>query len=129
MPSTTIYRIFLLLILLTSLIGYLSWGNQQSAFLYEVEIDILSKAIENPFDILHPMILLPIFGQGVLIFVLFRKKLNKKWIYVGIGSIGILMFFILFIGLLTRNMKIIASAIPFTFLSLLTLYKIRTAKF
>lgn len=61
MPSTTIYRIFLLLILLTSLIGYLSWGNQQSAFLYEVEIDILSKAIENPFDILHPMILLPIF--------------------------------------------------------------------
>lgn len=129
MPSTTIYRIFLLLILLTSLIGYLSWGNQQSAFLYEVEIDILSKAIKNPFDILHPMILLPIFGQGVLIFVLFRKKLNKKWIYVGIGSLGILMFFILFIGLLTRNMKIIASAIPFTFLSLLTLYKIRTAKF
>lgn len=126
MPSTTIYRIFLLLILLTSLIGYLSWGNQQSAFLYEVEIDILSKATKNPFDILHPMILLPIFGQGVLIFVLFRKKLNKKWIYVGIGSIGILMFFILFIGLLTRNMKIIASAIPFTFLSLLTFYKLRT---
>ncbi|MBL7898033.1 MAG: hypothetical protein JNJ99_05835 [Crocinitomicaceae bacterium] len=104
---------------LSSLIGYLEWGDQgDHALLYQVEIEFISKLFTDPRVVLHPFTVIPLAGQLVLIFVLFQKPPNF-WLFVsGISGLALLFLFMLFIGMSSGNWKITISVLPFVLLSL-----------
>jgi len=106
-------KLFNTLLLLSSLIGYLEWGQNRKMFLFQLEGEIFSKVLKDSVSIIHPFILLPLLGQVLLLLTLFQKNPGKILSYIGIGSIGILMALVLLIGCLNRNLYVISSAIPF----------------
>ena len=114
-------------LVLTSLLGYLEWGSDNSMYLFQMERDILSKLFSDPASMIHPLIVLPILGQILLIITLFQKQPKKLLTYLGIGGIGLLLFLMLFIGLLEMNARIVLSTLPFLSISIVTLqYHYRT---
>lgn len=108
-------------LVLTSLLGYLEWGGDNSMYLFQMEKDILSKLFSDPASMIHPLIIFPILGQILLIITLFQKQPNKLLTYLGLGGIGLLLFLMLFIGLLQMNARIVLSTLPFLGFSIVTL--------
>jgi hypothetical protein len=101
------------LLILTSLLGYLEWAGNNHLFLFQAEADILTKSITDPKSVLHPFVLLPIIGQILLLISLFQKTPHKALTFIGIGTLGILLAFMFFIGVISLNFKIFFSTIPF----------------
>lgn len=114
-------KILNLLLIITSLLGYLEWSGNNHSFLFQAETEILSKLFNSPNSILHPFTIVPLLGQLILVITLFQKTPNKILTYIGIGSLGILLLFMFIIGLVHLNYKIILSTIPFILLSIITI--------
>lgn len=114
-------KVFIALCFLTSLIGYLEWGSDQSMFLFQSEWDILQKLFTDPKSVVHPFILLPLFGQVLLLLSLFQKKPHRLMVYLGLAGIGILLLFMFVIALISFNLKITLSTLPFLVFSFLTI--------
>ena len=106
-------KFFIIFALLSSLFAYLEWGGSNSSFLLMMEWDIIRKMVNDPLSILHPFTLLPMLGQLLLIVSLFLKEPPNWILYLGIGLIGLLLFFILLIGFLSLNVLIVISTLPF----------------
>lgn len=106
-------KILNLCLILTSLIGYLEWGTDNSSFLFQTELEIFSKLISDPISAFHPFTILPLLGQILLAITLFQKKPSKVLSYIGLGGIGILLLFMFVIGLISLNYKIALSTLPF----------------
>ncbi len=106
-------KILNLVLLLTSLIGYLEWGGDNKMFLYEIEWDVLTKMVKDPLSVLHPLTLLPMAGQILLLITLFQKTPSKLLTYIGMGCIGILLLLMFAIGIMNQDFKILGSTIPF----------------
>jgi hypothetical protein len=113
------------LLIISSLFGYLEWGQGQQTFLFQVEADIISKLFSDPQSIIHPFIIFPLFGQVLLFLTLFKKIPQRKMTYIGLLALGILLLFIFFIGLMSLNYKIILSTIPFLLFAVLTVKHLR----
>jgi hypothetical protein len=122
-------KLYSLLLLITSLFGYLEWSANQHIFLFQAEIEVFSKLFSNPLSILHPFTILPILGQMVLLIILFQEKPRKALVYFSISKLSILLVFMFIVGIMAMNFKIIISTIPFILLSLLTIryYNEKTA--
>ncbi|OYQ40553.1 hypothetical protein CHU92_04550 [Flavobacterium cyanobacteriorum] len=101
------------LLIFTPFIVYLEWGTGNKSFLYEAELLILKKIFINPTAVLHPFIIMPLAGQLLLIFTLFQRYASKRLTVIGMLLIALLVVFIFFIGLLSLNVKILLSTIPF----------------
>lgn len=114
-------KILNFLLIIFSLYGYLEWSGKNHIFLFEAEIEILSKLLVNPKSVIHPFIILPIISQFLLLFTLFQKTASKKLTYISIFGLGLLFGFMLFVGIISLNYKIVVSTIPFGFLSILTI--------
>ena len=106
------------LLLLTSLIGYLEWGGNNHLFIAEAEREIILKLYTETNSVIHPLILLPISGQLLLLFTLIQKKTNRMLSFIGITAMGCLLYFMLFVGIISLNYKIIISTLPFFLLSI-----------
>jgi len=106
-------KILNLLLVITSFIGYLEWAGNHHIFLFQGEIEILSKLFNDTASVVHPFTLLPLLGQVLLLSTLFQKQPGKLLTYSGIGCIGILLLFMFLIGLISLNYKILFSTIPF----------------
>ena len=106
-------RILIILLIVTSLFGYLEWGTGNHTFLFKTEWEVLSKLFTDPKSVAHPFIFIPLFGQLLLLITLFQKTQRKKWIYAGMACIALLLLFILLDGIMGKNLKIIASTLPF----------------
>ncbi len=115
-------------LILTSLIGYLEWGGDNQSFLFQTEYELLSKVITDPQSIAHPFIVLPLLGQLLLVITLFQKNPNKILTYIGLGGLAVLLFFMFLIGLMSFNIKILLSTIPFLVLCVLTIRHHRKKK-
>jgi len=76
---------------------------------------------------LHPLILLPLAAQIILIVLLFKKP-ERILIYLSIGGIGLLMIMILLAGISSKNMKMVISTLPFILVALITLKEIKKEK-
>lgn len=107
-----------LALLLSSLIGYLEWGRDSKSFLGQTELDVLSKLFQDPASVMHPFIILPLLGQILLLLTLFQKQPSKLLSYTGMGCIAILLVLMLFIGIISLNVKILLSVLPFLTLSI-----------
>ncbi|MBL7789511.1 MAG: hypothetical protein JNL75_06715 [Chitinophagales bacterium] len=110
-------KLLVFLIIITSLLGYLEWGGGNKAFLFEMEMEVISRLFSNPGSIIHPLTILPMIGQLMLIFSLWREPFYKKMAFWGLGLIAILLVFILVVGVISLNWKIVVSVIPFLILS------------
>lgn len=106
-------------LIFTSLLGYLEWGKNTYAFLFQAEFEILIKIFKDTKSVLHPFTILPLIGQLILIITLFQKTPSKILTYIGIVSLSVLLLFMFLIGLMSMNYKIIFSTIPFIVTSIL----------
>lgn len=121
MQHHTRSKLLNLLLIVTSLFGYLEWGKDNSSFLFQAEGEILAKLFRDPQSVAHPFTLLPMLGQLLLLITLFQKKTGKLLTFSGLGGIGVLLVFMFLIGLISLNLKIIASTLPFVILAFLTI--------
>lgn len=108
-------------LILTSLLGYLEWGRGKHEFLFESEWLVLSKIFTDPMLVLHPLTVIPILGQIILFITLLQPKPNKILTYLGMGSIGFLLVFLCFVGIIDLNFRIVLSTLPFLILGFITL--------
>jgi len=106
-------RILSLLLLLTSGLGYLAWGRDQHAFLFQAEAEVFRHVASRRDALTHPLVLLPLLGQVLLLITVLMSRPKRLLMYVGIGAIGILLLMILVIGLLVRDTRMIFSTVPF----------------
>jgi hypothetical protein len=106
------------LLVLSSLIGYLEWSGNNHLFIVEAEREIILKLFTDTNSVIHPLIIIPIGGQILLVLTLFQKKANKIMTYLSIAMLGCLLYLMLFIGIFSFNYKIIISTLPFLFISI-----------
>ena len=118
-------KVLSVLLILTSLFGYLEWGQGQHLFLLQAEGEILLKLWTDPKSVLHPLILMPLLGQILLAITIFQKKPSRILVYIGMGSLSILLGLMCIIGIISFNLKILCSTLPFQVLTLFTLIHFR----
>lgn len=109
------------LLIISSLFGFLEWGENKTMFLIQVEAEIFSTILKDPGSLIHPFILLPLLGQILLLLTLVQKIPNKIMTYLGIGGVGIIMALIFLIGCLNINFMMLLSTIPFLVISFYTI--------
>jgi hypothetical protein len=114
-------------LLIASLIGYLEWGGGNSAFLFQAEYDLLFNS-GNKDSFAHPFVLIPLIGQLLLLFTVFQKEPSKVLTYIAMSCLGLLLVFMLFIGIMGMNWKMILCALPFVITSILILRNNRKRK-
>jgi len=107
-------RLLPLFIFLSTFLCYLEWGGGNSGFLFQLESDLFFKSTEAS-SFVHPLILLPLVGQVLILISVFLP--NKKLTLAGILLLAVLVLMILFVGILSMNLKIILSTLPFVTLS------------
>lgn len=112
-------------LIISSLIGFLQWGQGNSTFLFAAEAEIITKLFSDPLSVAHPFTFLPLIGQILLLITLFQKQPSKALTYTGMICVGLLLLFIFLIGILSLNFKILLSALPFMTLSVLTIIYFR----
>lgn len=108
------------LLILTSLLGYLEWSGNSHAFLFQAEMEVFIKLLSDPSSLLHPFIILPIIGQGLLLVTLFQTNPSKVLAYISICGLGLLLGFMFVVGLISLNYKIICSTVPFLMMVVVT---------
>jgi NAD/NADP transhydrogenase beta subunit len=106
-------RLLNLMLILTSLLGYLEWGVDNSAFLFQAEYEIFTKLFSDPISGLHPFVVLPLIGQLLLLITLFQKEPGKRITLIGIGCVGLLLGLMFIIGIIGPDIKILLSTLPF----------------
>lgn len=121
-------KILILSLIIASLFGYLEWGGGNHTFLFESEYLVFTKLFSEPGSVLHPFIIFPLIGQVLLIVTIFQKKPNKYFIYSGIGCVALLLSFMVIVGVLAMNWKILVSVLPFFIITWFVIKDFRLAK-
>src|ERR1035441_5347881 len=106
-------RLINICLLLTFLIGYLEWGKNHSVFIFQIEAEIFLKGKNDFKSILHPLIVIPFLGQIVILCTIFQQKVSRILSLLGLACLSTLMLLLFVIGLLTLNIKIAGSSLPF----------------
>lgn len=106
-------RLLNLMLVLTSLLGYLEWGVDNSTFLFQAEYEIIAKLFTEPASVMHPFVVLPLAGQLLLLITVFQKEPGKRLTFIGMGCIGLLLGLMFIIGIIGPDIKILLSTLPF----------------
>ena len=115
------------LILISSLIPYLNWGWENHAFLFQIELEIIKKICSDPAQVIHPLIIIPVLSQVIIItFGLFIPKVRP--VYIRIIGLFLLFIFIFLAGFLSANLWVILSAVPFVISSILFILIVKTSR-
>ncbi|HLF64674.1 MAG TPA: hypothetical protein VI603_13010 [Saprospiraceae bacterium] len=110
-------RLIHLGLLITFLLCYLEWGQDNSGFLFQLEYSVISAGNKSLSSIVHPLILLPFAGQVILLIAVFLRNPNRRLVNVSILLLSVLVLVILLVGILVFELKIILSTLPFLMLS------------
>lgn len=121
-------KIKILLLIVSSLFVYLSWGIESAAFLFQMEFEIISKLFTKPTSVLHPFTVIPLFGQLLVLIALLQKSPSNLLLKTGISCLLVLIGFVFIVGLLSLRFPIIISTLPFIILAFITLKSLRTIK-
>ncbi|MFZ1527386.1 MAG: hypothetical protein WAT19_01460 [Ferruginibacter sp.] len=116
------------LLLLAFQFCYLQWGKDSHAFIYEGTAEIFRQSLKTPLNFLHPAILVPFTGEILILATLFRKKNNRVFTLTGLACMGLLILLLFIIGILSMNMKITLSTIPFFITAVFVLRQNRKKK-
>ncbi len=118
-------KLYLSALLISSFFVYLSWSQTSSAFLFQMEYEILAKLFRDPLSVLHPFTIIPLIGQVLLLISLLQKQPNNLLMKLGISSLLFLIGFIFIVGLLSLKLSIIISTVPFISLAVLSFLEIK----
>ncbi len=118
MPKSKILN---LLLILTSLLGYLEWGKDNHLLLFQAEVDVLKKLWTEPMSVIHPFTLLPLIGQLLLLYSLFQPQPGKRLTMIGLSALALLLGFMFLVGIISVNYKIMLSTLPFIATAVLTI--------
>lgn len=121
-------KLFHIGLLIASLLGYLEWGESESAFLFQMEWDIFKKLFTDTQSIIHPLIIIPIIGQILILVNLLKASMNKKLTYVAVACLGLLYVLLLLVNLIAFNPKGLLSLIPFFLMAILLIRLTRRQK-
>ncbi|MBA4155240.1 hypothetical protein [Flavobacterium sp.] len=110
-----------ILLIITSLFGYTEWGQNKHAFIFEMEYEVVSNFTSNPGTFTHPLVVLPFFGQLVIVFTLFQKEPNRILTFIGLGCLSTILIMFFIAGVFATNSKMIISTLPFILVALYTL--------
>lgn len=117
-------RIINLCLLLSFQFCYLEWPNN-SIYIYQAEIDIFSKTESLIDNLSHPIILLGLIPQIIILLSVFIGSFNKKINTIAVLLLSLLVLFFFLIGLLALNYKIAVSTIPFLIFVGIYFYRFR----
>ena len=106
-------------LVISSLFGYMEWGDNQSSFIFQVEYSLLFGDAGSTDSFSHPLILIPLIGQVLLLITVFQKSPNNKLSVLGLICLSVIMYFLCFIGVVSTNLSVILSTAPFLILSFL----------
>ncbi|MBL7944139.1 MAG: hypothetical protein JNM00_15320 [Flavobacteriales bacterium] len=113
------------LVVLSSLIGYLEWGQTSSTFLIQGEWKVITSLFSDAGRVVHPLTMLPLLGQLLLIVTLFQKEPSRWLAIIGVICIALLMVLVFGIGIMAGNAKMIIFGLPFMVFSVLCIIKNR----
>jgi hypothetical protein len=102
-----------LLILIAFQIGYLEWPPHNSMFVFQAQYEIFSKTDRLLTNLFHPIILLGLVAQIILIIGAFLPNLNKKINAIGILLLSLLVLLFLLISILSLNLKMFLATLPY----------------
>ncbi len=88
-------------------------------FLFQMEADLLFTEKRNLHNFIHPLVLLPFIGQLLLLIPVFKKSFPVKYILIADILLGLLVFMNLLAGVLSANILMIGSVLPFITFSVL----------
>jgi hypothetical protein len=91
-------KLYLAALFISSFFVYLSWSKTSSAFLFQMEYEILTKLFRDPLSVLHPFTIIPLIGQVLLLISLLQKQPNNLLMKLGISSLLFLIGFIFIVG-------------------------------
>jgi len=118
-------KFLLILLLLSSLLGYLEWGEGRHMFLFQVQGEVLRKLFTDPVSVLHPLIVLPLAGQILLLAAMLTRRSGRGLALGALAGLGILYAVLLLVGLMSHNLRIILSTLPFLILAVVVLLHFR----
>lgn len=106
-------RFINLSLLITFLFCYLEWPPNNSTFIFQGEYEIFTNTKNWVSNFTHPLILLGLIAQLILIYAVINPKINAKLNHLGVLVLTpiVLLFFV--VGLLSSNLKIMGSTLPF----------------
>lgn len=119
-------RLLNIALLVAFLICYLEWPPHNSMFIFQAEYEIFSKTKSLFDNLTHPIILTGLIAQLLLLIAALKNNFNKKFNTLGVVLLGIVVLFFLFVGILSANLKISISTLPF--LAVATLYFVKFRK-
>ncbi|MBX7125386.1 MAG: hypothetical protein K1X47_06815 [Cyclobacteriaceae bacterium] len=106
-------RLLTLGVMITFHFGYLAWGGDQHAFLFEAEAEIILNSFSSPETLVHPAVLIPLCGLVLLLIALFQSQPSRWMLWTGWAGLAIFHLLLLAIGLLTFSGWILISVAPF----------------
>lgn len=112
-------------LLLAFSICYLEWGGGNSSFIFQVEYELFRKADNLLSSLTHPLILAGLIGQMLLLYSIFGKKPKRMLNSIGILILSPVAWLAFLAGMLSLNLQMIASTLPFVILSVIYFLKFR----
>ncbi len=106
-------RILYLLVAFSPWACHLEWGGNNSDYLVAMEIKVLSGAVSGADLFLHPMILLPLLGQLMVLMALIHPHRLRMLAITGQVMLSLLVGLIFLSGLLRPHLLVAISTIPF----------------
>jgi len=106
-------RLIYIALALTPLVCFMAWGGGQSAFLFEAEYQLFFRQKGSAETFTHPLVLLPLAGQLLLLFSASQKKPSRRLAVLGQLLLSPLVALILLAGILSLHMKMVLSTLPF----------------
>jgi hypothetical protein len=98
---------------------YLEWGKTQAHFMYEIAAIIFTEKAASFNTFTHPILLSILAGIIFILISLFSKKTGRLLNLTGVCLLGSFVIFLLLIGVLSQNAKIILSTLPYLCCSIL----------
>lgn len=106
-------RLVNLLVVVTFFLGYMEWGTNNRAFVFNAAAALYNSLPNDLEGFLNPFVLIPLAGLIVLVITFFQAPPNRKLSLIGLACLGVFMVFLFFIGLTSLNIRIIVSTLPF----------------
>lgn len=109
-------------ILVSSLLGYMEWGTNQNSFLFEIEYELLFNQKNFIDNITHPLILGSLTGQLLILICIVKNNCSKTMNFIGMALLSCIILLILTAGILSSQIKMIGSTLPFLFFAGMLIY-------
>jgi hypothetical protein len=110
-------------IFISFLICFVDFGHDGAVFVGELEYNIIVNLKDTAGSFTILFFLLPFIGQLIISVSIFKNNAITK-IFFGTILLSFIVLLILILGLLTSNIKIIISTIPFISISIIYFYRV-----